>query len=274
MRHLWLLWLAAAVAACLPPLSVPPLAALGLSAGLVACWVCFNVSAKQMFVTIMYGILDIFFREFVARNRFKVPPEGTPVIFVCAPHANQFLDPFVVMCGVGRSDVAFLAAAKSMRKRFVGTIARLLHSIPVERGHDLTAPGSGTVWLSAEDGTSLLGRGTRFTEELKPKDTVHWAGLTAQVGSIDSDEKCSLSDAALPPTGEWSPFRVTPHGQKVAASHRPRRWPLVGARLCLLRLPRARPTALGGSALPGAEAQPSGWPAVASCARARRLQGR
>ena len=152
MRHVWLLWLAAAVAACLPPLSVPPLAAFGLSASLVFCWVCLNVSAKQMFITVMFGILDIFFREFVARNRFKVPPEGTPVIFICAPHANQFLDPFVVMCGVGRSDVAFLTAAKSMRRRFVGAFARLLQSIPVERSSDLTAKGTGTVWLSAEDG--------------------------------------------------------------------------------------------------------------------------
>ena len=152
MRHVWLLWLAAAVAACLPPLSVPPLAAFGLSASLVFCWVCLNVSAKQMFLTVMFGILDIFFREFVARNRFKVPPEGTPVIFICAPHANQFLDPFVVMCGVGRSDVAFLTAAKSMRRRFVGAFARLLQSIPVERSSDLTAKGTGTVWLSAEDG--------------------------------------------------------------------------------------------------------------------------
>ena len=209
MRHLWLLWLAAAVAACLPPLSVPPLAALGLSAGLVACWVCANVSAKQMFVTAMFGILDIFFREFVARNRFKVPPEGTPVIFLCAPHANQFLDPFVVMCGVGRSDVAFLTAAKSMRQQFVGAIARLLHSIPVERGNDLKAPGTGTVWLSA-DGTTLLGRGTRFTEEVHAKDTVHWCGVSAQVGSVDSDEKCSLCDALLPPTGEWSCVEITP----------------------------------------------------------------
>ena len=201
---------AAAVAAFLPPLSVPPLAALGLSACLVCVWVCVNVSAKQMFVTLMFGILDIFFREFVARNRFKVPPEGTPVIFVCAPHANQFLDPFVVMCGVGRSDVAFLTAAKSMRERFVGAIARLLQSIPVERSNDLTANGTGTVWLSAEDGTTLLGRGTRFTEELHAKDTVHWCGVTAQVGSVDSDEKCTLLDAVLPPSGEWSSFTVTP----------------------------------------------------------------
>ena len=103
MRHVWLLWLAAAVAACLPPLSVPPLAAFGLSASLVFCWVCLNVSAKQMFLTVMFGILDIFFREFVARNRFKVPPEGTPVIFICAPHANQFLDPFVVMMALGEA---------------------------------------------------------------------------------------------------------------------------------------------------------------------------
>ena len=141
MRHVWLLWLAAAVAACLPPLSVPPLAAFGLSASLVFCWVCLNVSAKQMFLTVMFGILDIFFREFVARNRFKVPPEGTPVIFICAPHANQFLDPFVVMMALGRQDIHFLTAAASMRKWYVRFVGETFGAIPVERPQDARRPG-------------------------------------------------------------------------------------------------------------------------------------
>mmetsp|Transcript_17377 Transcript_17377/g.51278 ORF Transcript_17377/g.51278 Transcript_17377/m.51278 type:complete len:348 (+) Transcript_17377:120-1163(+) len=209
-RHIWLLWTAFAVVACLPPIAVPPLLALGLSAFLVMTFVCINISGKQMFVSLMFGILDVFFREFVARNQFKVPLEGTPVIFVCAPHANQFLDPFVVMCGVGRSDVSFLTAANSMRKRFVGALARLLQSIPVERGQDLAFSGTGRVWLSPEDGRTLLGRGTRFTEQLKPKDAVAWRGVTAQVESVLSDEKLTLQEAAPPPTGEWSEYKIQP----------------------------------------------------------------
>ena len=209
-RHIWLLWSAFAVVACLPPVSVPPLAALGLSAALVVCWVLINVSGKQLFVSLMFGILDVFFREFVARNQFKVPPEGTPVLFVCAPHANQFLDPFVVMCGVGRSDVAFLTAANSMRKRFVGALARLLQSIPVERGQDLAFNGAGTVWLSPEDGVTLLGRGTRFTEQLRAKDTVQWRGVTAAVEAVLSDEKLRLGEAATAPSGEWQPYKILP----------------------------------------------------------------
>ena len=37
------------------------------------------------------------------------------------------------MLGTERSDVAFITAAKSMRKRVVGCMARTLGSIPVER---------------------------------------------------------------------------------------------------------------------------------------------
>ena len=41
----------------------------------------------------------------------------------------QFLDPFVVMYAVGRLDLCFLTAAKSMRQRLVGFFTRLVESI-------------------------------------------------------------------------------------------------------------------------------------------------
>ena len=118
-KNTWMLWIALALVACLPPLDVPPLVALSLSCAVVGWWTLMNVSLRTLFVTLMFSILDVFFREIGARNQFKVPHEGAPV-FLVAPHANQFLDPFVVMYGTLRSDVAFLAAAKSMRKRIVG----------------------------------------------------------------------------------------------------------------------------------------------------------
>ena len=165
-KNTWMLWIALALVACLPPLDVPPLVALSLSCAVVGWWTLINVSLRTLFVTLIFSILDVFFREIGARNQFKVPQEGAPVLFVCAPHANQFLDPFVVMSGTGRSDVAFLAAATSVRKRVVGFLMRLLESIPVERAQDLAFDGAGAVWLSPEDGVTLLGRGTRFREEV------------------------------------------------------------------------------------------------------------
>ena len=210
-RNTWMLWIALALVACLPPLDVPPLVALSLSCAVVGWWTLINVELRTLFVTLMFSILDVFFREIGARNQYKVPQEGAPVLFVCAPHANQFLDPFVVMYGTGRSDVAFLAAAKSLRKRLVGGLARLLKSIPVERAQDLAFKGAGAVWLSPEDGVSLSGRGTRFLEQLHPSDSVSWGGATGRVETVDSDERCTLRAPLTPPSDEYAPYKVLPH---------------------------------------------------------------
>ena len=210
-KNTWMLWIALALVACLPPLDVPPLVALSLSCAVVGWWTLMNVSLRTLFVTLMFSILDVFFREIGARNQFKVPHEGAPVLFVCAPHANQFLDPFVVMYGTLRSDVAFLAAAKSMRKRIVGGLARLLKSIPVERAQDLAFKGPGAVWLSPEDGLTLLGRGTSFLEQLHAGDSVSWGGVTGRVESVESDERCTLRAPLKPPTDEYVPYKVMPH---------------------------------------------------------------
>ena len=87
--HSWLLWIALTVTACLPPLSVPPLAALAAGVSCVLLWILLNVSAKQLLCSVIYFALEVFFREIGTRNRAKLPPEGMPCIFVCAPHANQ-----------------------------------------------------------------------------------------------------------------------------------------------------------------------------------------
>jgi hypothetical protein len=114
--HGWLLWLGIASVACLPPLGVPSLLALVVAGLFVLCWIATNIALKSLVCSFIYLALEIFFREIGSRNTYKVPPEGQPCIFVCAPHANQFLDPFVVMMAVGRNDIHFLTAAASMRK--------------------------------------------------------------------------------------------------------------------------------------------------------------
>jgi hypothetical protein len=103
-------------------------------------------------------VCDLFFKEIGSRGSHKIPKSG-PVLFACAPHANQasawrlhsfsssplllgaesrfggpcgqssaadwcewqFLDPVVVLrAATGRSDIGYLAAAKSMRRKFIG----------------------------------------------------------------------------------------------------------------------------------------------------------
>ncbi|KAH0123085.1 hypothetical protein KCU66_g8414, partial [Aureobasidium melanogenum] len=41
-------------------------------------------------------LVDLFFREVHPRSSWKVPRNG-PVIIVAAPHANQFVDPLILM---------------------------------------------------------------------------------------------------------------------------------------------------------------------------------
>ena len=73
----------------------------------------------------------------VRRPPGRVPARG-PIILACAPHANQFVDPIVVLRALShRRDVGFLAAAKTMRKQVLGDFARAMDAIPVERPQDL-----------------------------------------------------------------------------------------------------------------------------------------
>lgn len=91
-------------------------------------------------------------------------PSTEPVLFVCAPHANQFLDPVIVMQCVNRR-IGFLTAAKSMRRKFIGAYARAMGSIPVERIQDVTEKGTGKVKIQ---GKLAEGIGTKFTKQLQP----------------------------------------------------------------------------------------------------------
>lgn len=71
-------------------------------------------------------MLDVFFREIRPRGSHKVPLTG-PVIFVAAPHANQFVDPLIVMRECHRR-VSFLIAEKSMHQKGIGFFARLVNA--------------------------------------------------------------------------------------------------------------------------------------------------
>ncbi|KAF9918949.1 hypothetical protein FBU30_011223 [Linnemannia zychae] len=125
------------------------------------------------FVSFFFTILlDIFFREIQPRGSYKVPKKG-PVIFVAAPHANQFVDPLVLMSQCGRR-VSFLAAKKSMDRRWIGLMARSMNAIPVERPQDLAKSGSGTIKLLDRKGDPLriTGIGTKFTKELLVGDVI------------------------------------------------------------------------------------------------------
>ncbi|KAK9470731.1 uncharacterized protein V1510DRAFT_431893 [Dipodascopsis tothii] len=141
-------------------------------------------------------VFDLFFREIRPRGAFRIPRHG-PVIFVAAPHANQFIDPIMLMRQIrveaGRR-LSFLVAEASMHRKFVGTVARSVMSIPVSRAQDLSKPGAGVVYMLPEDDETVLrGEGTKFTTEMSVNGQVQLSQLgAAEVGEIVSDTELKL----------------------------------------------------------------------------------
>ncbi|RHZ45378.1 hypothetical protein Glove_680g77 [Diversispora epigaea] len=117
-------------------------------------------------------VLDGFFREIKPRGSYKIPKDG-PIIFVAAPHANQFVDPLILMRNSQRK-VSFLIAEKSMKRKYVGSMARALKAIPVTRPQDLAKPGEGKIYLDdrVKDPTRINGINTKFTKQLIVKGQI------------------------------------------------------------------------------------------------------
>ncbi|KAI7361109.1 glycerol-3-phosphate O-acyltransferase [Hortaea werneckii] len=128
-----------------------------------------NAITYDIFLWVFTIVTDLFFREIHPRSSWRVPRKG-PVIFVAAPHANQFVDPLMLMRTVrhdAKRRIAFLIAEKSMRRPFVGFMAGLVQSVSVGRALDSKKPAQGKIYLPdpENDPTLVHGRGTHFTDE-------------------------------------------------------------------------------------------------------------
>lgn len=122
-------------------------------------------------------LVDLFFREVHPRSSWKVPRKG-PVIIVAAPHANQFVDPLILM-RVLRQDVrrriCWLIAEKSMKRKFIGWGAKTVGSVPVGRALDLKKPAKGRIYLPDPENDPTLLRG--IDTEFDNKDIFQVGGL-------------------------------------------------------------------------------------------------
>ncbi|KAI9682689.1 MAG: hypothetical protein M1829_006676 [Trizodia sp. TS-e1964] len=127
-------------------------------------------SAIYDFILWTFSILvDLFFREVHPRGSWKIPRRG-PVIFVAAPHANQFVDSLILMRTLrleAHRRVAFLIAESSMRRKFIGFWARALGAIPVARAMDSARPATGKIYLpdAVNDPCLVKGVSTRFLSD-------------------------------------------------------------------------------------------------------------
>ncbi|WYZ37890.1 hypothetical protein EsH8_II_001396 [Colletotrichum jinshuiense] len=119
----------------------------------------------DLFLWVLGVLVDLFFREVHPRGSWKVPKSG-PILFVAAPHANQFVDALILQRTLrheaGRR-VSLLIAQKSVHG-FIGWGSRQVGSVPVGRAQDAAKPGSGMIYLPdpINDPTLIRGVGTKF----------------------------------------------------------------------------------------------------------------
>lgn len=137
----------------------------------------------DVFLWLFTKIFDCFFREIRTRGGYKVPKKG-PIIFVAAPHANQFVDPVILMGQVKKTvnkRVSFLVAEKSLHRPAIGTFARCAMSIGVMRAQDNLRTAKGKITVDAENRKRLIGSGTEFTK-FQEKSLI---GLPKSLGNVE-----------------------------------------------------------------------------------------
>lgn len=103
-------------------------------------------------------VFTIFFREITVRGSYYVPIKNTPTILVCAPHANQFIDPLMVMSqtrkisGSSSRQVCMVAAEAPMKKnKYVKFFGKWTGAIPVARIQDNLQPVDSRIKLYVPD---------------------------------------------------------------------------------------------------------------------------
>lgn len=143
------------------------------------------------------SIFDLFFREVRPRGAFRIPRNG-PLIFVAAPHANQFVDPILVMRQVheqaGRR-ISFLVAEHSLKRKFIGTLATAAMSIGVVRAQDNLKLGKGKISIDFEkDPLVVHGTGTLFTKQAMVRGLL---GLPNSIGNCEIAEIRSDTEILL-----------------------------------------------------------------------------
>lgn len=135
-------------------------------------------------------VTNLFFKDLTIIGAENIPTDS-PVI-ICGNHANQFLDAVLMMYSVPRK-IGFIIAAKSYRKAVIGHLAKAAHAIPVERPQDIAKNGTGRITEIKE--TTIIGTGTKFTEEVKPGDTlkIKDVALDVIIKQINSDTELTYS---------------------------------------------------------------------------------
>lgn len=154
---------------------------------------------------LMKMIVRVFFRQIDIVGAMRIPTSGA-TIFV-ANHSNQFVDALMLVSTVPRI-VRFLIAAKSLKRRIIGDVARSLQSIGVDRAQDLAKKGSGKVSAAAGEKV-VIGEGTDFQESFSAGYKIKVKDVELTVASVESGTRCILSEAC-PVAWSGEAYKILP----------------------------------------------------------------
>lgn len=159
-------------------------------------------------------VFDCFFREIRSRGGFKVPKNDS-IIFVAAPHANQFVDPIILMSQVKKASgrrVSCLIAEKSHRRKFIGLVSRSQLSIPVKRAQDNLKARKGTIKIDPKNELHIIGENTSFLKDCQPKGML---ALPKSLGSANIDTLITDTDLYLKKPVKFSSPSAEIEGKKL-----------------------------------------------------------
>lgn len=193
IQGVWLLWLGLGFNAVLSSLGFNWILCQSVLVVFFMAWSGSNVDRKTFWRSLFFTLAEVFFRNFDVAGTARIP-DG-PVIFACAPHANQFVDGLVVMRAIRSRQIGFLVAAKTMRRKYVGAMARAMNGIPVERAQDVAKIGEGHI-VEISSKTTLRGSGTRFSKSVKEKDSVVIFNSNPD-GTIGNKKICTLKVVSI-----------------------------------------------------------------------------
>ncbi|KAI1827282.1 acyltransferase [Xylaria intraflava] len=131
-------------------------------------------------------LVDLFFREVHPRGAWRVPRSG-PILFVAAPHANQFVDGLVLQRTLKQEAnrrIGLLVAEKSL-EGFIGWASCQTGAVPVGRAQDKAKPGSGLIYMPdpINDPTLIRGIGTDFEKQAEVGGMIFLPSVKGQSGS-------------------------------------------------------------------------------------------
>ena len=142
-------------------------------------------------------VTSMYFQKINVIGQENIPKDG-PVI-ICGNHANQFVDPMLIISNSTRN-LSVCMAASSYSKPVIGYFAKKLDVIPVYRPEDGKIKGKGKIKMVSK--TKIEGIGTTFLQDTKDtkKFPLGLQSLMIQgkymvyVSSIDSDTSITIKE--------------------------------------------------------------------------------